>query len=347
MYRTDVARYYPSVDIERLQSLLQNCGCQGPATALILRIFRHWQLRDGLQGLPIGPEISAVLGNFLLGPVDGWLEASGYAHLRWSDDILTFGQTIASCKGSIAVIDEVLADLGLTRSADKTLLFDNVLDARRNLQDHLLISLADLLSVDDDEGTGAIHLAYDSRIVGHPEVPQKHFRWIIRTLLNRHDSYGCLSLARDSSVMNVDPKLSGEYLGEVALNDKRVKAQSTVDAILDHLSKPAQERFHALNLHLLRAMRRRRLGEAEAKEFKRIATDSAEPWPVRVYGWSAYIKTTQRHPELMEAARAETIAQLRRGMIANLKGHSTRSFLEHARANFRESRYTVQWLQAA
>ena len=36
----------------------------------------------------------------------------------------------------------------------------------------------------------------------------------------------------------------------------------------------------------------------------------------------------------MEAARAEPIPHLRRGLIANLKGHATRSFLGHAEANF-------------
>jgi hypothetical protein len=342
MYRTDVAGYYPSVDIERLRSLLQKCGCQGPANTLILRIFRDWQLRDGLQGLPIGPEVSAVLGNFLLGPVDGWLEASGYPHLRWSDDILTFGQTIASCQGSIAVIDEVLSDLRLTRSADKTLSFDNVLDARRNLQDHLLMSLTDLLSRDDDTGTDAVRSAYDSQILGNPEVQQNHFRWVIKTLLNRHDSYGCLSLARKPSLMNIDPQLSGKYLGKAGLENTHV-----VNAMMDRLSKPAEDLFDGLDLHLLAAIRHRRLGDAEAKEFRSIATDSTRRWPVRVYGWSAYVGATQRYPELMEAARAETIPQLRRGMIANLRGRARQTFLNHARVNFPESRYTIQWLQAA
>ena len=117
--------------------------------------------------------------------------------------------------------------------------------------------------------------------------------------------------------------------------------------MMDRVSTPAENLFHALNLHLLSALRHRRFGEAEAKEFRRIATDSARPWPVRVYGWAAYVKSTKKYPELMEAARDETIPQLRRGMIANLKGQSTRWFLAHARENFQESRYTVQWLQPA
>lgn len=142
--------------------------------------------------------------------------------------------------------------------------------------------------------------------------------------------------------MNVDPLVSGKYLAVAGLEDTRV-----VDAVMDCLSKPAENLFDGLNLHLLKAVRRQRLGDAEIKEFRRMATDSYRRWPIRVYGWAAYVGSTQRYPELMEAARAETIPQLRRGMIANLRGRSRQSFLNHARMNFPESRYMVQWVQAA
>jgi Reverse transcriptase (RNA-dependent DNA polymerase) len=342
MYRTDVESYYSSVNLERLQSLLEEWGCLVPAAFLILKILREWQLRDGLQGLPIGPEVSAVIGNFLLHPVDSSLQTNGYAYLRWSDDILTFGPTIESCQGSMVLVDEVLSNLRLTRSVKKTRGFDNVYDTRNNLRDHWLTSLTDLLRFGDDVGSEAVQRAYDSEIRGHPEVERYRFRWVLRVLKNKHDSYGCPSLARDPSLMNIDPQLSGQYLAEAGLNDTRV-----TDAIMDRLSKPAENLFDGLDLHLLDAMRRRRFGDAEAKKFKSIATDSSRRWPIRVYGWAAYVRSTQDYPELMDAARAETIPQLRRGMIANLRGRSRQSFLNHARANFPESRYMVQWVQAA
>jgi hypothetical protein len=34
-------------------------------------------------------------------------------------------------------------------------------------------------------------------------------------------------------------------------------------------------------------------------------------------------------------------------MIANLKGRIKKSFLKHARENFPESRYMVEWVEAA
>jgi hypothetical protein len=340
MYRTDIQAYYPSVVLDRLESLLDEHRCLVPEAVTILKILREWQVRDNLKGLPIGPEISSVIGNFLLHPVDRSLEAHGYEYLRWSDDILTFGRTIEACEPSMFLLDHVLADLRLTRSLRKTRPFDNAYDAQCNLQDQWLTSLTDLLGQDEYTGMGAVRSAYDAEIKGHPEVPKHRFRWVLRTLRNKHDAYGCPSLARDPALMNVDPQLSGQYLGENGLKDSRV-----MNALMDCLSKPAEDRFDGLNLHLLSSMRHRAFGNAEANQFINIATDCSQRWPVRAYGWAAYVKSTQDYTQLMEAARAETIPQLRRGIIASLKGHAQRNFLAHARVNFPESRYTVQWLQ--
>lgn len=317
MYRTDIESYYPSVDIEILRLVLQQFRCLGAGAVFILDMLRQWQLRDGLQGLPIGPEVSGILGNFFLHSADVILEANGCEHLRWSDDILTFGSTIASCHNSLAVLDKVLSDLRLTRSLKKTRGFDNVYEARANLEDYLLTSLTDSLDFDAGSGMMAVRSVYDSQIRGNPGAEEKRFRWVIRTLLNKHDSYGCLSLARDRCIMNVDPKLSGHYLRQVGLSGKRLKDRRIVEPIMNHLSEAPEERFEALNLHLLNALGLRSFGESEGKQFRRVATDSARRWPVRVYGWAAYVKSTKNYEELMEAARAEPIPQLRRGMIAN------------------------------
>jgi hypothetical protein len=342
MYRTDIEAYYPSIDIKRFRRLLENWQCFTPAAAFIFNIYKKWQSRDALQGLPIGPEASGVLGNIFLRPIDSSLEAKGYEHLRWCDDILIFGPTISNCAGSLALIDKELSRLGVSRSIKKTHPFDNVSDARRNLSDYWLNSLSNVLHVGNDIGRAAVCHAYDSKIKGNPEVETRRFRWILRTLKNKNDAYACASLGCDPSLMNVDPKESGEYLATVGLKDN-----ICLNGIMDRLSKPAQDLFDALDLHLLRALKRRKFGQAEAKEFKRIATDPSRRWPVRVYGWAAYVRTTQDYSDLMEAARAETVLPLRRGLVASLKGHPSRKFLAHAREHFPESRYTVQWLQSA
>jgi hypothetical protein len=340
MCRTDIENYYPSVDLERVHSLFQDAGCL-PAAFLVLKIYRQWQQRGEVEGLPVGPEASGVIGNFFLHPVDKLLEANGHEHLRWCDDILTFGPTISRCQDSIAFIDEALLDLRLKRSVQKTQSFDNVYDARANLKDSLIASLTDFQALDRDFSREAIRTAYDSRIRAQPDVEKRRFNYIVGRLLKHHDSYGCKSLVSDPELMNINPKLSGVYLGAAGLKDTPV-----IEAMMDRLSKPQEDRFDALDLHLLRALQRGRFGDAEAKTFRAIATNSARRWPIRVYGWAAYSNTTQHYREVAEAAREETIPQLRRGMITNLKGRARRPFLEHVQTNFPECRYTVKWLQA-
>jgi len=339
MCRTDVQSYYPSIDFDRLQSVLREWQCLTPAAFVVFSVLRKWHLLDGLSGLPLGPEISAVMGNFFLHPVDRSLEANGFEYLRWSDDILIFGRTMASCQETMLLLDDMLSNLRLARSIPKTLPFANVYDARRNLCDPSLASLTDVLKFDDEIGMEAVRFAYDSQIRGHPEVERYRFRWILKTLRNKRDPYACASLARDPPLMNVDPQLSTRYLADVGLSDSRV-----AEAVMERLLGPVEDRFDALDLHLLNAMRRKSWGSAEAKEFKSVATDASRRWPVRSYGWAAYARTTQNYSELMEAARAETNPHVRRSIITNLKGRSRRSFRDHARANFPESRYTIQWI---
>ena len=70
MCRTDISKYYRSIQIDLLQESLLMNGCDAEAVARVLAVVKFWQEFCGLHGLPIGPEASAVLGNFFLRPID-------------------------------------------------------------------------------------------------------------------------------------------------------------------------------------------------------------------------------------------------------------------------------------
>jgi hypothetical protein len=167
-------------------------------------------------------------------------------------------------------------------------------------------------------------------------------RWIVRTLQHKNDPHACLPLAQNRDLMNIDPKTCTDYLKSVGLRDGRV-----VDELMHQLTSATADQFDGLDLHILRALTARRLGSAEAKEFQRIAADSSRRWPIRSCALQAYVRTSSRYDEVMEAARGEKIPALRRTMVVVLKGHARRSFLGHAAKNFKESRYAVKWLRAA
>ncbi len=219
--------------------------------------------------------------------------------------------------------------------------FGDPVAAIRNLKSARLSSLGHLVSSDRNAGVLAVRYAFDDEILaGKPEGYE--FRWIIKTLMHMRDSHACLSLVQDVDLMNLDPRVSANYLKEVGLKDRRV-----IDRVMERLASPAQEKYEGLDLHLLRCLTSRRLGEAESTELQRIASDTGRRWPIRSCAWHAYARTSQNHAELMEAAREERIPAVRRAIVTSLKGHAKRSFIRHVARNFHESRYAARWLSAA
>jgi hypothetical protein len=135
MCRTDISKYYPSIQIDLLhQSLLTN-GCDAQAVARIFASLKFWQEFCLLNGLPIGPEASAVLSNFFLRPIDNLVATTGAQYKRYGDDMLIFSRDRSMGEAVAESIDDELRFLQLTRSLEKTAFFDDPADARANLQD--------------------------------------------------------------------------------------------------------------------------------------------------------------------------------------------------------------------
>jgi hypothetical protein len=71
---TDIRKYYPSIPPS---ILLDSISVAVPDVVVrtLDRLLTPWW-KDGLRGLPIGPEISGVIGDALLVPMDEALEES-------------------------------------------------------------------------------------------------------------------------------------------------------------------------------------------------------------------------------------------------------------------------------
>ena len=71
----------------------------------------------GVEGLPVGPDASAVLANAVLAQVDRALRDAGIEHLRWVDDVVLSGGDIAA---ALSVFRTALASIGLRANETKT-----------------------------------------------------------------------------------------------------------------------------------------------------------------------------------------------------------------------------------
>lgn len=345
MCRTDVTSYYPSIRSAILEEILHSAGCDAQAVSFVVDAIDSWQASSNLLGLPIGPEASAVAGNLFLNDVDKAIEAAGISHLRYGDDILAFCENSAICDAVVPLLDSELSVLGLSRSEQKTKKFYDPNDAAADLRDGWLASLGSYLRFDPGQGLHALRRAFDSKVRGQ-EVRPNVFRWIMTALKNKSDSYACQTLASDPQLMNVDPKISGEYL-VLARSDSRV-----VEACMDTLSRPPEPVFQGLSLHLLKTLSKAALGTEEGEAFEKIASDGNRLWPVKAWAWTAHATSSARRDgRLMEAARAESDPNVRRAIVATLKGSQKgrrhRTFLQHAKRHFPESRLTAEWLNVA
>jgi hypothetical protein len=346
MCRTDIMKFYESIRIDTLEEMLYTRNCDRVAVERIVSALRFWRELHGKDGLPIGPEGCAVLGSFFLEPLDRSIISTGVAHRRYGDDFLIFTENRRFSEALVDLFDDELRKLTLSRSEEKTIYFDDPEDAKANLKDGEIDYLNEGFTYSPGLKLSAVRRAFDRLISDSDAIKQSRFRWILRFLMNKGDDYGCSRLSERQDLMNIDPKLTSEYL-KTAGSDERV-----LENCMGRLSQTPENHLEALALHELRTMSNVRTGAAEAKEFKRIASGQTRPWPTRSSAWKALARSDGTKPRyLMEAAREEEEPNVRRAIVASLKRFSSdgpvKSFLELAAKDFPESRYAVDWLKAA
>jgi hypothetical protein len=349
MCATDIARYYPSIGLDRLETRLHDLGCDLHGISVLLSALRKWASADGICGLPIGPEASAILGNAFLIPVDRMLISAGIQYVRWMDDYKLMCSNEAALRSIEESFDQFVFTQGLKRSIEKTECYPTALAAIASLRDSKLASLGHWLNSGADWATDALHTAFERDIAAEGKLSQTRFRFILRTLRNRLDDFGAVALADNPRLANIDPRVSGEYLATVGL-----RTSSVVTAMFAQLSAEPSDETDALNLHLLRALAQRsgEWGTEEGAVFESIAESDSRRPPVRAWAVHAFSRTSRwRQASLMESAEAEPDPLVRRIKVTTLAkvgaGTRRRQFLSHMRAEHPELAPTIHWLNAA
>jgi hypothetical protein len=85
----------------------------------VIRLLRRFE-DDGVRGLPVGPEPSAILANAVLSEVDRAIRRTGARHIRWVDDIALVARGDAGRALALEAAAEALDALGLALNARKT-----------------------------------------------------------------------------------------------------------------------------------------------------------------------------------------------------------------------------------
>jgi hypothetical protein len=125
----DVREFYGSVSFDALARSLTRAGITADEISCLGRLLA-WFREDGVVGLPVGPDPSAVLANSMMAGVDQTLREAGVLHMRWVDDFVAFVPDPAHARRASSELRRALADVSLELNDEKTLTIEDPREAR-------------------------------------------------------------------------------------------------------------------------------------------------------------------------------------------------------------------------
>jgi hypothetical protein len=119
MVVSDVESFYPSVGERALSRALRMAGV--PLTSVsALSAFLRGLWEAGVEGLPVGPEPSAILANCVLAGADEAVLERGVALARWVDDVVLVASDRHGAERAYRSWTAALAEAGLRPNEAKT-----------------------------------------------------------------------------------------------------------------------------------------------------------------------------------------------------------------------------------
>ncbi|HEX9123469.1 MAG TPA: reverse transcriptase domain-containing protein [Actinomycetota bacterium] len=120
---TDVRACYASIRSDVVERTLASLQCTTGSIRAVRQVLLTLHA-EGVAGLPIGPEPSAVLANAVLAAADRALARAGAAHLRWVDDFWIFASDGHAAGVALESLRHCLGRLGLELAPEKTRLLE-------------------------------------------------------------------------------------------------------------------------------------------------------------------------------------------------------------------------------
>ena len=120
---TDVRDCYASIRGPVLARAILRAGGNEELAQGLLDLLAHLH-DEGVRGLPVGPEPSAVLANLVLAGADRTLREAGAPHIRWVDDFVVFTAGRVQSQRALDALRRSMGELGLELSEPKTEILD-------------------------------------------------------------------------------------------------------------------------------------------------------------------------------------------------------------------------------
>jgi group II intron reverse transcriptase/maturase len=121
----DIKGYFDNIPHNVIMTMLRAEIADGNILDIIETFLGSGVVEDGVfkktaLGAPQGGVISPLIGNIVLNYLDWKLDSAGYKFVRYADDIVILCKTNDQAKNALAFTTEILADLELECSPEKT-----------------------------------------------------------------------------------------------------------------------------------------------------------------------------------------------------------------------------------
>jgi excisionase family DNA binding protein len=145
LVKTDLTAYFDTISHDLLINEVVALNVPGRSVGLLRAMLRQWAIVPGL-GIPQGPNVSRLLGNLYLHPIDRAMAEAGYRYFRYLDDIYIVASTKREATAAIRLLERECRIRGLLVSSAKTIPFqgreakgelagESALDAAQYLMD--------------------------------------------------------------------------------------------------------------------------------------------------------------------------------------------------------------------
>ncbi|MEU7572764.1 MULTISPECIES: RNA-directed DNA polymerase [unclassified Micromonospora] len=187
MIRADISAFYENVDPSILLRELAALDPPKWAYETIEIFLKAFNAFNNVWGLPQGFDVTGVLANYYLLPVDQLLEREGLTHFRYSDDMFIFGEDWLSLRAVLLEITRTLRSRRLVLAGSKTEIVpsDGVLDllsdARKNAINYGI-------ATGDSRTPHELRRFFDDAVAGSP-VDKRDFTFSLTKLGDIKDDY--------------------------------------------------------------------------------------------------------------------------------------------------------------
>jgi len=128
--KTDITAYFENIDLTILEAQLrERLPDENAIIQILMRIFYSWTRETSMgapicRGLPQGNDVSSVLANIFLIPLDNALKIFAKKNdavlMRYVDDVKVFTKSIKNARDIVFIINESLRQLHLNLQGAKT-----------------------------------------------------------------------------------------------------------------------------------------------------------------------------------------------------------------------------------